>query len=693
MDSILLEIGSEEIPAGYIQPALDAMASALQKKLETARVSHGAITQFGTPRRLAIIVADVAPKQAALSSEILGPPVTIGKDTGGNLTMAGIKFAEKVGVAPERLKVAKTPKGNYLSARKTERGLATRTVLKTLLPEIILSVPFPKSMRWADLDITFARPIHTIVALFGKSVVNFTVGSVRSGRFTRGHYFMHNKRLKIDAPADYISRLKTAHVIADIDERRRMVAERVTAAAKSAGGTVLPDEELIDIVTNLVENPFPSVGHFEDAFLEIPKEILITAMREHQKYFAVVDAGGNLLPSFIAVNNTKTRDMALVATGHERVLRARLSDARFFYQSDVKISAEQRVEKLKGVLFLAKLGSMFNKTERIGRMGAYLADTLGAAGMPIKPGVQRAARLCKSDLVSHAVVEFTKLQGVMGRVYAQVAGEPPEVSAAIEGHYRPTYSGGPLPGNLTGALVSIADKIDSICGCFSVGLVPTGAADPYALRRQAIGITQIMNANKLSLSLRGMIRHALAPFAENATQDAAEAEAQIYDFFKRRMERMLAEEGFSKDVIAAVTTVGVDHVPNTWKRVKALESLKSAADFEPLAIAFKRVVNIIRKADTAALAPVDASLFQETSESVLHAALLAVSKKVADSLAREDFDRALHEMVALRSPVDAFFDQAMVMAEDPALRNNRLALLSDIAGLFGAVADFSMISA
>ena len=411
MDSILLEIGSEEIPAGYIQPALIAMARTLQNKLETARVAHGAISQYGTPRRLAIHVADVAVKQKALSTQIMGPPVNIGKDAAGNLTMAGIKFAEKVGVTPDRLKVVKTVKGNYLCARKSERGSATRTVLKTLLPEVVLSVPFPKSMRWSDLNITFARPIQSIVALYGKSTVSFTVGNVRASRFTRGHYFMAGKRLKIGHPDEYVALLRASHVIVDIAERRRMVAERVDAAAASAGGTVLPDEELIDIVTNLVENPFPTVGHFEDAFLEIPKEILITAMREHQKYFAVVDGDGKLMPRFIAVNNTKTRDMALVATGHERVLRARLSDARFFYQSDVKIPAEQRVDKLKGVLFLAKLGSMFEKSERIGRVGAYLTDALGDAGARVAPGVKRAAKLCKSDLVSHAVVEFTKLHG------------------------------------------------------------------------------------------------------------------------------------------------------------------------------------------------------------------------------------------------------------------------------------------
>jgi glycyl-tRNA synthetase beta chain len=326
-------------------------------------------------------------------------------------------------------------------------------------------------------------------------------------------------------------------------------------------------------------------------------------------------------------------------------------------------------------------------------MGAYLAESIAGGDGRLKTDVERAARLCKSDLVSHVVVEFTKLQGVMGRVYADVAGESPEVSTAIESHYRPTYSGAALPENLTGAMVSIADKIDSICGCFSIGLVPTGAADPYALRRQAIGIIQIALANNLSLSLGEMIRHGLAPFAESATQGVSETAAQITEFFQRRMERLLAEEGYSKDVIAAVTAVGVDHIPNTWARVKALESMKSAADFEPLAVAFKRVVNIIKKADTSQLPPVNSTLFQEASESALFDAHQAVAQSVADCLAKEDFDKALREMATLRGTVDAFFDEVMVMADDTALRSNRLALLSEIAGLFGTVADFSMIAA
>jgi glycyl-tRNA synthetase beta chain len=694
MDSILLEIGGEEIPAGYIQPALDAMADTLTKKLGGARISHGGMKTYGTPRRLAIIVNAVAPKQTSLSAEVLGPPVRVGRDADGNLTVAGMKFAEKVGVSPNRLKVTSTEKGEYLCAKKTERGRATSTVLKTLLPEVVQSVPFPKSMRWADLaDVTFARPIHSIAALYGKQVITFTVGNVKSGRFTMGHYFMDPRRIKIDHPASYVELLRGASVIADISERRAMVDASVTEAAKTAGGRLLDDPELIDIVTNLVEYPLPTAGHFEEEFLEVPQEVLITAMREHQKYFAVVDDQGNLKASFIAVNNTRTRDMDLVATGHERVLRARLSDAQFFYRSDLQIPNAGRIDKLKGVLFQAKLGSMLEKTDRICRLAEHLADHAPGAPESLKEHAVKAARLCKSDLVSQVVVEFPKLQGVMGRVYAAVDGEPGDVPTAIEEHYRPTYSGAVLPRTLTGAVVSIADKMDSICGCFSVGLVPTGAADPYALRRQAIGITQILKDKGFALSLQEAIGFGLEPFADKATQDLTDAEAQIYDFFRRRISRMLVDEGFSKDVVAAVTAIDVDRIPSTWARVAALESLKTADDFEPLAVAFKRVVNIMKKADLSDAAQVDESLFADASETDLHAAFQQISSRVQENMAAERFDQALRDIASLRASVDRFFEDVMVMAEDKTLRDNRLALLKRIAGLFDTFADFSKISA
>jgi glycyl-tRNA synthetase beta chain len=691
MTTLLLEIGAEEIPAGYIQPALDALAADLSAKLEKARIDHGAINTYGTPRRLAVRVAKVAGKQKSVTIEMLGPPSKIGFDQAGNPTVAAEKFAEKAGVKVSRLKTRKTEKGDYLFAKKIERGVATATVLKQILPEIILGIPFPKTMRWMDLDIAFARPLHSILVLLGDRVVSFTVGNVKSGRYTRGHSFMHPQKIKIGHADDYIDALAEAGVIADIQARREMVAAQVSEEAAAAGGTALEDPELLEIVTNLVEYPIASAGSFEPEFLEVPREVLITAMREHQKYFAVVDANGELLPKFIPINNTRTRDMALVATGHERVLRARLSDAKFFYRADIQVPVEERVIKLKGVLFQAKLGSMYAKTERIGRMADFLADAVDGTAQ-LKTDLARAARQCKSDLVSQVVVEFPKLQGIMGRVYASVAGENDAVASAIEEHYRPTYSGGALPETVTGSLLSIADKMDSICGCFSVGLVPTGAADPYALRRQGIGIIQIMRANGLSFSVKALIEFGIEQFGDRVEKDAAGVAQQIYVFLQRRMERLLVEEGFSKDIVAAVTSLSVDDIPNVWKRVQALEKLKGAADFEPLAVAFKRVANIMKKSGQAAEDTVDRRLLEDTAETALFEAVGKVEKNVRNRLSEGDLDAALIEIASLREPVDTFFDEVLVMANDDKIRNNRLALLGKIAGLFGLFADFTMIS-
>jgi glycyl-tRNA synthetase beta chain len=695
MEKLLLEIGAEEIPAGYIAPALQALQTLLTDKLAAARIDHGPMRAFGTPRRLAVEIDDVAPKQRSESTEILGPPVRVGFDADGQPTVAAEKFAEKAGVPVHRLKRKQTDKGDYLAARKTARGRVTRTVLKDVLPEVVLAVPFPKSMRWASLDITFARPIHTIVALLGDKTIPFTVGNVRSGRASAGHMFMAPGKIKLARAADYLDALRGVHVVADIDARRALVIDEVARAAKAAGGHVLEDDELVDIVTNLVENPVATTGRFETKFLEVPREVLITAMREHQKYFAVVDDKGELMPAFIAVNNTRTRDLDLVASGHERVLRARLSDAQFFYRADLQVPSEERFDKLSGVLFQAELGSMRAKSRRIAALGRYLAEQLNGDA-DLTPQVERAARLCKTDLVSQVVVEFPKLQGVMGRVYATVAGEPGDVPAAVEEHYRPTRSGGELPATRTGAIVSIADKMDSICGCFSVGLAPTGAADPYALRRQAIGVVQILRDMDLALSLEALIRFGLSQFGDKTANRMDELAGTIKVFFARRIEGILAEEGFAKDSIAAVTAVSVDGIPDVWQRVAALDRIRSDADFEPLAVAFKRVVNILRKTDLAvgraALPAVDQSLFEKPCENALLKAYRGVEEQVAAQVREGAYGDALRTIAALKGPVDDFFEGVLVMAEDPAVRRNRLALLERLAGLFTGIADFSKIT-
>jgi glycyl-tRNA synthetase beta chain len=695
MNTLLLEIGTEEIPAGYILPALEALSATLLKKLTEARIEHGSSQIYGTPRRLTVKVENVASKQQSVKSEVIGPPAKIGFDENGKPTMAAQKFAEKIGVPVSKLAIKETPRGAYLSAQKRERGLSTQTLLKEILPPVILATPFPKKMRWADLDIEFARPIHTILALLGKSVISFKLGNIKSGRYTCGHSFMAPAKIKLDTTDEYLDKLRAAHVVADMQERKKILTERIADVARELGGRILSDEELVDINNNLVEYPIPVAGKFDTEFLELPDEVLITVMREHQKYFAVVDRNHNLMPCFIAVNNTAARDLALSATGHERVIRARLADAQFFYQGDLEVTNDERVEKLKRVLFQAELGTVFEKSERVAKIVEMLALSTKKDD-ELKKQVLRAARLSKSDLVSQVVGEFPKLQGVMGRIYAGIAGEPADVAVAIEEHYRPVYSGAPLPETLAGAILSIADKMDSICGCFSVGLIPTGASDPYALRRQGIGIVQIMNDKGLSFPLRELIRCSLEQFGSKTASEINKLIEKVSTFLQNRISHLLAEEGFSKDVIAAIVSVSVDDVPSVRNRVNALESLKARPDFEPLAVGFKRVVNIIRKSgqkeEGAAPEAVDTKLFEHQSEGALFEEFKAVDQKVSDAMEKGSFDRALVEIASLRDAVDRFFDGVMVMAEDTGIRRNRLALLGHIAGLFGKFADFSKLS-
>ncbi len=695
MGKLLLEIRTEEIPAGYIEPALNALSSFLLKKLNDKRISHGNATTYGTPLRLAIEIEDVAQKQTPITVEMMGPPQRVGFDENGSPTLAAQKFAEKVGLSLGKIKIKDTRKGRYLYAEKTEKGLSTKTLLKEMLPEAIMAVPFPKTMRWADLDIQFARPIQSILCLLGKDIVSFRLENLKSGRYTDGHPFMAPGRIRISTPEEYSGKLRSAYVIADIQERKQRVEKEIEKAATLVGGEVLPDSELMDIVKNLIEYPAVISGRFDDDFIELPREILITAMREHQKYFAVIDGDNNLMPYFIAVNNTQAKDMELVARGHERVLRARLADAQFFYQCDVADSIEKWLEKLNGVLFQAQLGSMAAKVERIRQLTGYLADRAGIDA-DTKLHALRAAELSKTDLVSQVVGEFPKLQGIMGSVYASVKGEGDAVAVAIEEHYRPTYSGGALPETDAGALLAISDKLDTLCGCFSIGLIPTGTSDPYALRRQGIGVVQIMLDKHYAFSLKDAVNQSLSYYGGERAPDNNDTTDQVMSFIRSRVVQLLADDGYPKDVISSVVAISLDPIPNVWNRVEALSALKRELDFEPLAIAFKRVVNIIKQArQNDALDPefvLDPSLFQDESETSLYDAYTRVRDRVYENLASEQYDQALLEIASLRCFVDDFFDGVMVLTDEIQLRKNRLALLNQISNLFERIADFSKIS-
>ncbi len=692
MKTLLFEIGTEEIPAGYIRPALDFLGKAVAARLKEARIDAGDVTTYGTPRRLTVMVKDVAASQKAETTEVTGPPESVGYDADGTPKMPAIKFAEKVGITVEQVEIKETKKGRYLCASVAEEVKASAEVLSEVLPELMGRIPFPKTMRWADLSTSFARPIQNIVAMLGESVVPFTFCNVSSGNTTFGHRFMNPGPVVLEDPDTYLETLEKVSVIADFAARRALVKEQVTEAAKEAGGILLPDEELFDTVTNLIEYPVVVIGTFDEDFLTVPDEVLITSMREHQKYFAVVDEAGKLKNAFLVVNNTRVKDLSLVRRGHEKVLRARLADAKFFFDQDLKESPDAWVERLKRVLFQAKLGTVHEKMGRIKSLAGALAEAAGVSAEAAKNTV-RAAELCKADLVSQMVIEFTKLQGVMGRVYAEKAGEEAAVAAAIQEHYKPLYSGGELPQTSEGALLALADKLDTLCGCFAAGLIPTGGADPYALRRQSIGIAQIMVKMGYAFPLRPILEKGVAAYAERIDVNVDETVTAITDFIRSRIDHLLFEEGYPKDVVASVTTVGINVVPDIWMRVKALAELKENADYEAVAAAFKRVVNIIKKAEVPAGASVDAALFENDSERDLLNAFSTTRADVEEAMKDGGYDKALSAVAGLRPFVDRFFEDVMVMADDENVRANRLAILAGIAGLFDDIADFSKLSA
>ncbi len=691
MNTLLIEIGSEEIPAGYIVPALNAFKKNILAALDKSRIDHGSAHILGTPRRLVLKVENVADAQKSKTSTVTGPPEKVGFDENGNPTIAAEKFAAKAGVAIDQIKIEETKKGRYLTAVIEEKCDTAAAILEGILEKEILSLPFPKSMRWGELSISFARPIISLLGLLGETLLDFKVGNINSSPYIFGHQFMHPGKYKVASADQYVEVTKSVGIIVDIEKRKTMLVNEINACAKSHDSQILEDDDLIDLVTNLVEYPYPVVGKFDEDFLEVPDEVLITAMREHQKYFAIVDETGQLKPLFIAVNNTKARDMTLVARGHEKVLRARLSDAKFFYEVDCKSSMDEFAEKLKKVTFHEKLGTVHEKTRRIGKLAEFLVQASAYDDKDtLNLNTQRAAQICKADLVSQVVIEFTKLQGVIGRAYALKQGETEDVALAVEQHYRPVYSGGKLPENPTASLLAIADKLDTICGCFSVGLIPTGGADPYALRRQGIGIIQIMLGENLEFSLTAMLDKGLGLYIDD-TSRREEIVLKIKEFFKNRMVNILTDMDFSKEAVNSALWASFDNIPDVLLRVKALDSLRKEPDFEPLSITFKRVENILKKAGVKGDIAVNETLFEDASETILFAAVNEVVQGVEELIRNGNYDKALTHIATLRPKVDTFFDDVMVMAEDEGIRQNRIALLSSVSGLFKNIANFSMI--
>ena len=684
---IFLEIGTEEIPAGFLPKAMADLERMIRKELETARLEFGEIKTFATPRRLALAVSDVAEDQPTLRTEAMGPAKKIAYDADGNPTKAAIGFARGQGVDVTELKLIETEKGEYLFIEKEESGRPTRELLTTVLPRLVAALSFKKSMRWETQDIRFARPMHWIVALYGGEVIPFNHGNLASGNQSRGHRFMAPQGFTVTCLADWLEGCRKQFVTADHTERKATIREQVEATGKAAGGTAVLDEKLLEEVTYLLEDPTPLCGTFEEKYLQLPRELLVTSMREHQRYFTVEDAQGKLLNKFITVSNTRPEDEQVVVKGNEKVIRARLADAMFFWEEDQKIKLESNLDTLKNVIYQAKLGSSYEKVERFTQIAKGLAERFEPTAAAL---TERAARLAKCDLESKMVYEFPELQGIMGREYSRLEGEDPRVSIAIFEHYLPTEAGGTLPSDNLGAFVSIADKIDTICGCFGVGLIPTGSADPYALRRCAIGVLNTILDRGYQVSIPELVEQSLGLLEEKLTRPRAEVHADVVEFIRLRLANMLTSRDFASDVVDAVLSARFDEPGDAVARVEALAALKTAADFEPLAVAFKRVGNIIKGGVDN---PVQADLFEADCERALSAAIESARQNIADQVNKGDYGAALQTIAALREPVDAFFDGVMVMADDEKVKANRLALLTQVASLFADIADFTRIAA
>jgi glycyl-tRNA synthetase beta chain len=686
MAELLLEVGTEEIPARFLPPVLEEMASSFRKAMEQERIAVGEVLTWGTPRRLALVVREMAPAQAEVTEEVIGPPKAVAFDASGQPTPAAQGFARAQGVAVSELTEVDTPRGVYLAVRKKTPGRATAARLPEILPAFILGLSFPKSMRWGSQDLTFARPIHWILARFDGGVVPFEIGDIVSGGATHGHRFLSPQAREVKDAAGYVSQLHQASVIVDPKERRARLEAELAQAAARAGGEVVPNPGLVEENTFLVEYPTVVVGNFEDRFLALPDEVLITSMREHQRYFSLRGKDGKLLPHFIAVNNTLARDPDLVRQGHERVLRARLSDAMYFFQVDQKVPLEKRAEELKGVVYHAELGTSYEKMERFQEVAAFLARRLAPE---LEDKARRAAFLCKADLVTEVVGEFPSLQGVMGRVYAHLAGEDPEVAEAIFTHYLPRHAGDDLPPDMVGALVGMADRLDTICGSFGVGLAPTGAADPYGSRRHALAIIRLLVEKRLHLNLPEAAAFSLELLKEKIQQSPEKTGLEVLDFFQTRLQHQLLGEGFDFETVAAVLAAGSPDVVEAADKVRALEEVRKSPDFPALAVAFKRVINISRGTPPQ---EVEGLLFDSPAEEGLMAAALDMEDAVAQALEKRDYSAVCRALARLKGPVDAFFDEVLVMAEDERVRLNRLALLARISRTFLQMADFSRIT-
>lgn len=683
----LIEIGTEELPPKALKTLAQAFADGIATGLRTQKLEFTAYRWFATPRRLAVKVDALNASAADETIEVQGPPAAAAKDPSGAWSKAALGFAAKQGVAPDALLTVDTDKGPRLACRVTNKGAVAREVLPAIVEQALQQLPIPKRMRWGSSRTEFVRPAHWLVMLYGSELVPGQVLGLSAGNNTRGHRFHCDTTLDIANPAAYEKLLAdSGHVIACFDQRRAQIRQQAEALGQKLGGRAVIDDDLLDEVTSLVEWPVALAGSFEPRFLQIPAEALISSMSEHQKYFHVVDVKGQLLPHFITVANIVSNDPSQVIAGNERVIRPRLTDAAFFFDTDRKTPLSVQRERLKPIVFQAQLGSLFDKTERIAALSVHIANLLGADTSQAR----RAGELSKADLVTNMVGEFDRMQGIAGCYYAQHDGEAADVAQALREHYLPRFAGDELPATNIGISVALADRLDTLVGIFGIGQKPSGSKDPFALRRASLGVLRIIVEKSLALDLHALLQQAAQPFTAIIKNPDALVE-EVLSYMLERMRAWYEDKAIPTEVFLAVQAKQLSQPLDIHQRVLAVHSFSQLPEAAALAAANKRVANILSQAQTSQLPTLDVALLADGAEAELAAQIGQRGKQVQPLFEQQRYQEGLAQLAGLRAAVDRFFDEVMVMVDDPAVRANRLVLLKQLAALFLEVADISQL--
>lgn len=686
---LLVEIGTEELPPKSLKKLSQAFTQGIEEGLKKHDLSYTEIRSFATPRRLAVLVSALDEAQKDKVVERRGPAITAAFGDDGCPTPAATGFAKSCGVAVEDLHTVKTDKGAWLVFHNEQKGLATEQIIPDIVRSSLDKLPIPKRMRWGDSDAQFVRPVHWVVILFGDTTVNTEIMGIKAGRETRGHRFHHPESIYLGEPQAYAPLLQTqGHVVADFADRREAVRAQVLEAAKELGGKAIIDEDLLDEVTSMVEWPMAVSGNFDQQFLQVPTEALISTMKSNQKYFHLVDDKGALMPHFITVSNIQSLNTDVVRTGNERVIRPRLADAEFFWRQDQKQKLESRTEKLKTVLFQKKLGSLYDKSERVAKLAGTIVKSINGD----KAKGERAAWLAKCDLITNMVYEFPELQGIMGRYYSGYDGEADDISAAMEEQYMPRFAGDTLPQTKTGQALAIADKLDTIVGIFGIGQAPTGNKDPFALRRAALGVLRIIIECRLPLDIDVMLDQAVKSLG-NRVEDK-QCKQKVYDFVMDRLRAYYVDKGVPVELFEAVLAQKPTQPLDFDHRVLAVTAFRKMEEADSLAEANKRISNILRQAKEKKFklaSSVKSSLLKEEAEKSLFQTIEDLSEEVNTLFDAQKYEKALTRLASLRQPVDQFFLDVMVMVDDEKLRGNRLALMAKMRDLFLRVADLSRL--